>query len=167
MIHNLYMIIAGFPCIGKTTMAKRFDNVFDLSSTKFHYLIEDDLICEKLKGNENRLTVNPNWPQNYIDEILKIQNKYKIIFILAREYILEELNKLNVDYIIAIPEEGLKQEYLSRALNRGNEENFIRGFETRYEKWRSMMFSQPVKKIYLKKGEFIEDALKRMKLYGG
>lgn len=29
------------------------------------------------------------------------------------------------------------------------------------------MFSQPVKKIYLKKGEFIENTLKRMKLYGG
>lgn len=28
------------------------------------------------------------------------------------------------------------------------------------------MFSQPVKKIYLKKVEFIEDTLKRMKLYG-
>lgn len=65
------MIIAGFPCIGKTTMAKRFNNVLDLSSTKFHYLIEDNLIGEKLKGNENSLTVNPNWPQNYIDEILK------------------------------------------------------------------------------------------------
>lgn len=161
------MIIAGFPCIGKTTMAKRFNNVLDLSSTKFHYLIEDNLIGEKLKGNENSLTVNPNWPQNYIDEILKIYNKYEIIFILARDYILKELNKLNVDYVIAIPEEGLKQEYLSRALNRGNEENFIQGFETRYENWRNMMISQPVKKIYLKKGEFIEDTLKRMKLYGG
>ena len=97
----------------------------------------------------------------------KIYNKYEIIFILARDYILKELNKLNVDYVIAIPEEGLKQEYLSRALNRGNEENFIQGFETRYENWRNMMISQPVKKIYLKKGEFIEDTLKRMKLYGG
>lgn len=148
-------------------MAKRFNNVLDLSSTKFHYLIEDNLIGEKLKGNENSLTINPNWPQNYIDEILKIYNKYEIIFILARDYILKELNKLNVDYVIAIPEEGLKQEYLSRALNRGNEENFIQGFETRYENWRNMMISQPVKKIYLKKGEFIEDTLKRMKLYGG
>ena len=50
MIDNLYMIIAGFPCIGKTTMAKRFDNVFYLSSTKFHYLIEDDLKQDMKNG---------------------------------------------------------------------------------------------------------------------
>lgn len=161
------MIIAGFPCIGKTTMAKRFDNVLDLSSTKFHYLIEDSLICEKLKGNENCLIVNPNWPKNYIDEILRIHNNYEIIFIFARDYILEELNKLNVNYVIAIPEDGLKQEYISRAQNRGNEKNYINGFIERYEKWRNMMKSQHVKKIYLKKGEFIEDTLKRLRLYGG
>lgn len=58
MVDNLYMIIAGFPCIGKTTMAKRFDNVFYLSSTKFHYLIEDDL-KQDMKNGETRCFLNP------------------------------------------------------------------------------------------------------------
>ena len=161
------MIIAGFPCIGKTTMAKTFKNVLDLSSTKFHYLIESNSINEQLKGNENSLIVNPNWPQNYINEILKMHKKYEIVFILARDYILEELNKLKVNYIIALPEEGLKQEYILRAQDRRNTDDFIKGFELRYDKWRNMMISQPVEKIYLKKGEFIENTLKRLKLYGG
>lgn len=58
------MIIAGFPCIGKTTMAKKYNNVLDLSSTKFHYLIADDSLDEDLKGNESNLKPHPNWPQN-------------------------------------------------------------------------------------------------------
>ena len=161
------MIIVGFPCIGKTTMAKNSDSVLDLSSTRFHYLIEEDLIDEQLKGNENNLIVNPNWPQNYMDEILKMSNKYEIIFIHARNYILEELNKLNIDYFVAVPEEGMKEEYILRARLRGNNKDFINGFELRYDKWRNMMISQPVGKIYLKKGEYIEDTLKRLKLYGG
>ena len=156
------MIIAGFPCIGKTTMAKNFDNVMDLSSTKFHYIIKDEEISEQLKGNEDNLIVNPQWPQNYIDELLKIRDNYDIIFILARDYILEKLNNLKIEYVIAIPEEGLKEEYILRAKARGNNEDFIRGFDLRYDKWRNMMISQPVKKLYLKKGEFIETALKRL-----
>ncbi len=156
------MIIAGFPCIGKTTMAKNFDNVMDLSSTKFHYIIDDESINEQTKGNESNLVVNPLWPQNYIDKLLKIRDSYYIVFILARDYILEELNRLKIDYIIAVPEDGLMEEYILRARARGNNADFIRGFELRYDKWRNMMISQPVKKIYLKKGEFIETTLKRL-----
>ena len=161
------MIIAGLPCIGKTTMGERYANVMDLSSTKFHYLVDDQLIDENLKGNENSLTVNPNWPENYINEIISKNNKYDIVFVLARDYILEKLNNLNIEYLIAVPEEGLKDDYISRAKNRCNDDNFIHGFEERYDKWRNMMISQPVPKIYLTKGEFIEDTLKRLKLYGG
>ncbi len=161
------MIIAGFPCIGKTTMSKNYKDVFDLSSTKFHYLINCNSIDEKLKGHENELTINPNWPQNYIEELLTISNDYSIIFIFARDYILEELNRLKIDYVVAVPEDNLKQEYVLRAKSRGNNDDFIKGFEARYDKWRNMMISQPVKKIYLKSGEFIDSALKRLKLYGG
>ena len=46
------MIIAGFPCIGKTTMAKKYNNVLDLSSTKLHYLIADDSLDVALKGTK-------------------------------------------------------------------------------------------------------------------
>lgn len=161
------MIIAGFPCIGKTTLANKSKDVLDLSSTKFHFLIEEGLINEQLKGSESTLKVNPNWPQNYINEIMNVQNQYKIIFILARDYILEELNKIKIPYCVAVPEEGLKQEYIIRAKNRGNNENFVEGFQLRYDKWRNLLISQPVEKIYLQQGEYIEDALKRLKIFGG
>ena len=161
------MVIAGFPCIGKTTMAEKYDNVLDLSSTKFHYLIPDNIKNEALKGNESKLKIHPSWPQNYIDEIITVKDKYDVVFVLARDYILEEMNKLNIPYLIAVPEENLKQEYIIRAVLRGNTKNFVLGFDARYDKWRNMMLSQPVEKIYLKKGEFIEDALNRLKLFGG
>ena len=161
------MIIAGFPCIGKTTMAKKYNNVLDLSSTKFHYLIADDSLDEDLKGNESNLKPHPNWPQNYIEEIQAVKDKYDVVFVLARDYILEEMNKLKISYLIAVPEENLKQEYITRAVLRGNTKNFVLGFDARYDKWRNMMLSQPAEKIYLKKGEYIEDALKRLKLFGG
>lgn len=166
---GINMIIAGFPCIGKTTMSETYKDVLDLSSTRFHYLIDKDLINEEVKGEEGKFLENPDWPQNYIAEILKIhnENKYKIIFILARDYILENLNRQNIDYLIAVPEEGLKREYVLRSILRGNNSNYVKGFELRYDKWRNTMLSQPVKKIYLKQGEFIEETLKRLKLYGG
>ena len=161
------MIIAGFPCIGKTTMAAKHNKVLDLSSTPFHYIVDLEQINEGLKGKENSLPLNPNWPQNYIDEIIRVKDLYDVVFILARDYILDELNKLKITYIVAVPEVDLKDEYISRAVNRGNDQSFIQGFQLRYNKWRDMMIGQPVKKIYLKKGEFIEDTLKRLNLFGG
>ena len=159
------MIIAGFPCIGKSTMAKKYDNVLDLSSTKFHYLIDEESLTESLKGREKSvLQKNPQWPQNYIDEILKVKDDFKIVFVLARDYILQRLNELNINYFVALPQEGQKEEYLKRASIRGNAEEFLKIFDERYEEWRTLLLSQPVEKIYLKQGEYIEDALKRNEL---
>lgn len=156
------MIIAGFPCIGKTTIAKKYSNVVDLSSTPFHYVVSESEITEKLKGNTKMLSKNPLWPQNYIDAIKKTNATGKIVLILGRDYILEELNRLKIGYMVAVPEDGLKQEYLRRADNRGNTKEFVQLFGEKYNEWRNMMIGQPGEKIYLKSGEYIEDTLLRL-----
>lgn len=44
------ILIAGFGAIGKTTVSKKYDNVIDLESSSFKYIIDDEL--KKLNPEE-------------------------------------------------------------------------------------------------------------------
>ena len=159
------MIVAGFPCVGKTTMGKKYNNVIDLSSTKFHYIVEKNEINEKLKGKEKEHQVNHEWPQNYIDEIVRIKNDYDLIFVCDRVEILSLMLEQNIDFFIAMPYKSLKYDYIERAKQRGNNETFLKIFEEKFDIWWRGMNSLPVRKIYLEKGEYVEDALVRLNLF--
>lgn len=159
------MIIAGFPCVGKTTMGNKYENVIDLSSTKYHYIVEQDKINEQLKGNEKQHKVNPNWPQNYIDEVVRIKDKYDVVFVCDRVEILSLMISQNIDFLIAMPHKNLKYDYIERAKQRGNNEKFLKIYEEKFNIWWNDMNSLPVKKIYLEKDEYVEDALIRLNLF--
>ena len=159
------MIIAGFPCVGKTTMAKKYDSVIDLSSTRFHYMVEENQINEDLKGKEKQHKVNPNWPQNYIDEVKRIKDNYNLIFVCDRVEILSLMISQNINFSIAMPEKDQKQDYLLRAKARGNNEKFLKIFEEKFDLWWEGMNALPVNKIYLQKGEYVEDTIFRLNLF--
>ena len=129
------MIIAGFPCTGKTTMGKKYANVIDLSSTRFHYIVEPDKINEQLKGNEKQHAVNPDWPQNYINEVIRLQDKYDIVFVCDRVDVLSLMVSQNIDFSVALPYQNQKYDYVQRAKQRGNNEKFLKICEERFDMW--------------------------------
>ena len=61
------IVIAGFGDIGKTELAKKYENVIDLESIfgKWQYS-EKYTNIEEYKSCENRIP-NTNFPQNYIE----------------------------------------------------------------------------------------------------
>ena len=74
------LIISGFGGVGKTFLAKKYKNVIDLESSpyKYDYSTVNKKDYEKLKGTENR-TLNPNYPQNYIQAIKEAAKKYDVV----------------------------------------------------------------------------------------
>lgn len=159
-------IIAAFAGVGKSYIGKKYNNVLDLESTYFKWL-EDGvahLTEEERKGNKNRV-LNPLWPQNYIDEILKQKDIYDIVLIqlshkrLSNEQIFEFFNKNNIEYIVARPNLSGWKYIEQRLRDRGNTEEFIGQVRDNFEIFIEEFSKDKYKQIIINDGEFLEDAL--------
>jgi adenylate kinase family enzyme len=157
--------VYGFPAVGKTTMAKKYNNVFDLEKGHYAYLLTDE---QKKLNDEEKKGIkkmdNPDYPQNYFDALIENLKKYDYVFIShkAIKFCIDN----NIPYWIVYPKLECKQEYLQRMKERGNQPHFIeqqdRDFEKNINECEEDKLCQ--KRIILQKGETLEMVFKRMGL---
>ena len=119
------VIVYAFPSSGKTTLCKNHDNMIDLESSDFRWLLTDEqkkLSVEERKGLPR--VENPSWPQNYFDAIEKAMLKYNFVFTanIGSEYAAEKEHEFWLFY----PALSQKQEYISRMEERGNAPAFVK-----------------------------------------
>ena len=151
------ILIAGFGAIGKTTVSKKYDNVIDLESSSFKYIIDDEL--KKLNPEERKgLKLNKEFPDNYYNEIMKDLEIYDIVFISMHNEIINLLEENNINYYVVYPEENMIEEILERCKNRGNKDDFLKGVKDAYYR----LYPSKCKNIiWMKRGEYLEDILIR------
>ena len=154
------ILIAGFGAIGKTTVSKKYDNVIDLESSSFKYIIDDELKKlnpEERKGLKSR-KLNKEFPDNYYNEIMKDLEIYDIVFISMHNEIINLLEENNINYYVVYPEENMIEEILERCKNRGNKDDFLKGVKDAYYR----LYPSKCKNIiWMKRGEYLEDILIR------
>ena len=159
-------IIAAFAGVGKSYIGKKYDNVLDLESTYYKWLAEGvaHLTEEERKGNKNRV-LNPAWPQNYIDEILKQKEKYDIVLIqlshqrLKNEQIFEYFDSNNIEYYVARPNMSGWKYIEQRLKDRGNTEEFVQQVKDNFKVFIEEFSKERYNQITIEDGEFLEDAL--------
>lgn len=159
-------IIAAFAGVGKSYVGRKYKNVLDLESTYYKWL-EDGiahLTEEERKGNKNRV-LNPLWPQNYIDEILKQKDNYDIVLIqlshtrLKNEKIFEYFDKNNIEYYVARPNLSGWKYIEHRLRDRGNTEEFIAQVKDNFNIFIEEFSKDIYNQIVIDDGDFLEDAL--------
>jgi len=153
-------IVYAFPGSGKTFLCSKNPNYIELSSEDYHWIK-----CEKSEGNKgNYKNINPSWPDNYLYAILKAKEKYEFVFITHSGS--ELCRKNNIHYDIVYPEIDSKQDYISRMKKRGNNIEFINNMQENFEKYCFACANDEFadEKIKLKKGEFLEDVIKKLKI---
>ena len=157
-MNNSGLLIGGFKAIGKSTLSKKYDNVIDLESTEYEYIIDDNLSkisVEQRKGLKNRVK-NPDYPLNYYNKIMSCLNQNYIVLFATKPEIVDLLHKNNVNYYVVWPEEDMLDEIIERSKNRGNNEDFI-------SKITSVYFRDYPREndsvIWLKRGQYLEDIL--------
>lgn len=98
----------GFPC---------GDRVLDSDSSLFSWIYDEN-------GNKTNQR-NPDFPNNYIQHIKDHLETEDVIFVSSHKSVREALKQNNVPYFLIYPQEGMKEEWLNRFKNRGNDKTFI------------------------------------------
>lgn len=101
-----------------------------------------------------------DFPANYIRHIKENMGKVDIILISSHEEVRDALVEAGLDFTLIYPDKSLKDEYIERYKERGNEEGFIKLLDTNWDAWLDDVKTQKgAKHIVLKSGEYLSDVM--------
>lgn len=149
------MIVSAFAGVGKTTLAKKYEKeVIDLESGNFKWI--DNKGTESAKGTTRQQ--NPKYPINYLEAIKKANSQYKIVLISQHEVIRKCLDAVKLEYMLVYPDKSMKEEFITRYKERGNNENFINLISSKWDSWINDLDNiQNHNKIVLQSGQYLSD----------
>jgi len=145
-----------YTATGKSTLGKKYANVIDMESTRYKY--DEQSENEQSKGTKR--TINAHYPNNYFKALSDVKDKYD--YILISDSICNEwLFKNNIEYWQVYPNKSLKEEYLLRMKNRGNNQDFINYQSKLWDEWIEGCINDKnaSRHIVLKSGQFLEDVI--------
>ena len=102
-----------------------------------------------------------NFPENYIEHIKqKITEGYARVFISSHKDVRDVLVLNNLPFVLIYPSKELKQEYIERYKQRGNNEKFIQLVSDNWETWIDDCKAQVgCFHIELKSGQFVANVV--------
>lgn len=148
------VIISGFPGVGKSYLFNNTDlKVLDSDSSQFSWVKDE-------KGN-NTKERHPEFPNNYIRHIKENIGKVDIIMVSSHDIVRKALKDSNIQYYLAYPCIDLKDEYIERYKQRGNDEKFISFISENWDKFITDVENEEFpKKVKLYKEEYLGKLIK-------
>lgn len=144
------LIISGFPGVGKTSLCSKSSElkVLDSDSSSFSW------------ADKSKQKRSPNWPQNYIDHIQDQIIKNDLILVSSHKEVRSELVNTDIPFVLVYPSLEMKEEYIQRYINRGNEDAFVKLLEANYDKWITELMEQKgCTHVVLKPGQYLSDII--------
>lgn len=149
------IIISAFPATGKTYCFEHYKekSIADSDSSEYSWIKD-----EYGNGLGRR---NPKFPNNYIQHIKNIKDKYDVIFVSSHQVVRNALKKAGIDYYLIYPDKTLFNEYVNRCTRR------INGFDislliTNWDKWIEQCANEAkngITTIKLHSGEHASDVI--------
>ena len=162
------ILVVAFAGTGKTSCAKKYDNVYDFDHLLYKYSYPKEVIenktFEELKGLTQIRTKEPNWPENYFAELPKYLEKYNIVLIPSDGDIMDYLDKNNQEYLLCYPTIQSKEIYIKRYQNRGTHQKWIDKMDQNFEENIASLQKRKTQKVVLNQNETLEEKLKEMKM---
>jgi len=159
------IVISAWICAGKTYLTENYEQVTELPSGDYKYILteEQQAVENKESLKSTKREINPDWPTNYYDAILKAIGKVRHeIILIAPCMPFADMREYGIDFMLAYPDPACREEYKARARQRGANEEFVKRVETQIETDYEEFLQQPNEKIVLHSGEYLEDALIRV-----
>ena len=120
MIRKNTFIISAFPACGKSYCYNHYQDklsMLDSDSSNFSWVKDSE-------GN-NTTVRHPEFPNNYIKHIKDNIGKVDVIFVSSHDIVRKALKDNNIKTVIVYPNKILKETWITRFKERGNNEGFI------------------------------------------
>ena len=135
------LVISAFPGCGKSHMYRNNEDkiILDSDSSKFD---------------------KSDFPRNYIEHIKSNIGKVDIIMVSSHKEVRDALVENGIDFTLVYPEPSIKEEYIQRYIDRGNDDNFIKLLQSKWDEWMDELEHQSnCEKIELKEGQYLSDVI--------
>jgi hypothetical protein len=139
-------VISAFPGTGKTYLHQNNTSIT---------ILDSDSSMFSWSGAGVR---DPNFPSNYIDYIKQRIGKIDIILVSSHKVVRDELKKYGILYTLVYPDKSLKDEYLKRYRDRGNDEGFINMIDKNWDNFIDELDNETYpQKLKMKANEYLKD----------
>lgn len=122
----------------------------------------------KYRNNEDKLILDSDsskfdksdFPRNYIEHIKSNMGKVDIIMVSSHKEVRDALVENGIDFTLVYPKREIKEEYIKRYQERGNDDNFIKLLQSKWDDWMDELEHQSnCKKIELKEVQYLSDVI--------
>lgn len=164
------LLIMAYMGTGKTELENRYDNVIDFDFQDYKYIYDESirhLPLEQRKGSTNLRTENPDYPENFLADAVKLLNEGKIVVSPFIEHVFKAYDSFNIASqvenlrtILVCPTRDNFDEYVERFKKRGNSDEFIARREKEFSSLVDL-FEQTnnYERIIIKYGQYLSEAL--------
>jgi hypothetical protein len=135
------VVISAFPGCGKSHLFrnKGEKHILDSDSSKFD---------------------KSNFPENYIEHIKSNIGVADMILVSSHKEVRDALVDNDIKFILVYPNREIKDEYIQRYIDRGNEEGFVKLLNQNWDTWMSELESQTgCEKRKLEAGQYLSDVI--------
>lgn len=153
------LVISAFPACGKSHCFKHGQDkykILDSDSSHFSWIKDG-------QGN-NTDQRDPNFPANYIQHIKDNMYTADIIFVSSHDIVREALHKANIETIMVYPDYHLKDEWLRRMEERGNDHKFLDFISTNWDKFIETLHKENYGNVIIKQVLMGKDSYLNMEL---
>lgn len=153
------LVISAFPGCGKSYCTKNSKlnySIQDSDSSNYSWIKDAD-------GN-NTNERNPDFPANYINHIKELIGKVDIIFVSSHENVRQALKDAGINAIYVYPDKSLKDEYIRRFRERGNDEKFISFISSNWYRFIDQLDSESceMKVKFMNPDSYINNSLEKI-----
>lgn len=163
-LQRRFIVICGFPGVGKSSLAERKEIIAGISFKK------TDVVKWRLVDLESSNFPKEDFPDNYIERIRVLEenahkhNQRMIVFCSSHSAVREALRQAGIEFLVAYPNKALKEEYLDRYLSRKQHPMPLKIVMDNFDKWIDEIESEEGVKLELFSGQYLSDVITTTRL---
>ena len=115
---------------------------------------------KKILDSDSSTFDKSQFPQNYIEHIKSNIDEVDIILVSSHKEVRDALVNEGIDFTLVYPRKDIKDEYIQRYIDRGNDGKFVELLKQNWDNWTDELENQEgCEKIELESGQYLSNVI--------